>query len=242
MRKVLRFAAQDCRPSEEMVLAGEGMSGRAGTHPETLRLVAEAGELYDRLAVPVAVYADISQEEFGRVFVGEGRNAPDAVLGKIYPRAVRLALFACTVGKALTEEITRRFERHDYALGYVLDAVASAGVEKLAELVEAEYDSESRERKSGGKDSETVLRYSPGYCGWHVSGQRKLFEFLRPEEIGITLRESFLMEPLKSVSGVFVAGPAEIHRFQPATFAFCAECRQPSCTERLLELEQRTRR
>ncbi len=218
------------------------MPGRAGAQPETLRLVVEAGELYERLAAPVAVYAKISREEFGRVFVGEGRNAPDAVLGRIYPQAVRLALFACTVGKALTDEITRRFEQHDYALGYVLDAVASAGVEKLAALVEAEYCRENREQKSGGEDSKTVLRYSPGYCGWHVSGQRKLFEFLHPEEIGITLRESFLMEPLKSVSGVFVAGPAAIHRFQPATFVFCAECRQPSCTERLAELEQRTGR
>ena len=25
-------------------------------------------------------------------------------------------------------------------------------------------------------ESAAVLRYSPGYCGWHVSGQKKLFE------------------------------------------------------------------
>ena len=58
-----------------------------------------------------------------------------------------------------------------------------------------------------------VLRYSPGYCGWHISGQRRLFAHLRPERIGITLHDSYLMEPLKSVSGVLIAGAKEIHAF-----------------------------
>ena len=60
-----------------------------------------------------------------------------------------------------------------------------------------------------------VLRYSPGYCGWHVSGQINLFNTLTPEKIGITLGESCLMNPLKSVSGVLVAGPPNIHISTP---------------------------
>jgi hypothetical protein len=76
------------------------------------------------------------------------------------------------------------------------------------------------------------LRYSPGYCGWHVSGQRKLFDYLLPEEIGITLRESFLMQPLKSISGVVIAGRRQIFDFEN-TFDFCDDCSTWTCRERI---------
>lgn len=232
MRRLLHFSAAECTPAEKSVLGVKGISGPGPAAAETLRLVAEARELFGRLAAPAGVYADVTQQEFGTVFTGEGRNAPDAVLAGIYPWARGLALFACTVGAALTEEVRKRFERHDYALGYVLDATASAGAERLAGLVQSAFSSEL-----GNLSSDFIVRYSPGYCGWHVSGQRKLFEFLRPEEIGITLRESFLMEPLKSVSGVFVSGPGKIHRFSPASFAYCADCRNRTCGERIAALE-----
>jgi len=77
-----------------------------------------------------------------------------------------------------------------------------------------------------------VLGYSPGYCGWHISGQRRLFERLGPGEIGISLNDSCLMRPLKSVSGVLVAGAAPIHRFRPE-FTCCAECATRLCVPRM---------
>jgi hypothetical protein len=76
-----------------------------------------------------------------------------------------------------------------------------------------------------------VLLYSPGYCGWHISGQKKLFEFLRPERIDIRLNERFLMIPLKSISGVLVAGAAEIHHISER-YPFCDHCQSPTCRER----------
>jgi hypothetical protein len=78
----------------------------------------------------------------------------------------------------------------------------------------------------------TLLRYSPGYCGWDITGQRALFAALHPEEIGIRLNESCLMEPVKSISGVMVAGPAEIHEFNN-DYPFCSECRTKDCRRRI---------
>jgi hypothetical protein len=77
-----------------------------------------------------------------------------------------------------------------------------------------------------------VLPYSPGYCGWHISGQRALFRHLEPERIGITLNTSFLMQPLKSVSGVLVVGDPRIHEFDN-DFDFCAECATLDCRARI---------
>ena len=77
-------------------------------------------------------------------------------------------------------------------------------------------------------------RYSPGYCGWHITAQRKLFAALQPAAIGVSLNASCLMEPLKSVSGVILAGPPAIHEFE-AGFPFCRQCRDRSCGARLAD-------
>ncbi|MFH1842515.1 MAG: hypothetical protein ABIF77_04860, partial [bacterium] len=64
-----------------------------------------------------------------------------------------------------------------------------------------------------------------------VSGQRALFAALQPETIGITLRPSCLMEPLKSISGVIIGGPAASHLFND-DYRFCTECAEHGCQER----------
>ena len=79
--------------------------------------------------------------------------------------------------------------------------------------------------------------YSPGHCGWHISGQEKLFEALHPEEIGVSLNANWVMLPIKSISGFLVAGDIAIHRFKP-TFKFCKECKEHKCVARLKILEQ----
>ncbi|HSW39915.1 MAG TPA: hypothetical protein VLL97_10535, partial [Acidobacteriota bacterium] len=81
-----------------------------------------------------------------------------------------------------------------------------------------------------------VQYYSPGHCGWHISGQEKIFEALRPEEIGISLKPNWIMQPLKSISGILVIGDIEIHRFEPV-FCFCRHCREKKCVTRFKYLE-----
>ena len=104
-------------------------------------------------------------------------------------------------------------------------------------LVERHFlESLSRATPAQGEDSPAqALRYSPGYCGWHVSGQRALFAALRPAEIGLALRESCLMDPLKSISGVLVSGAPRIHDFVD-DYPFCAECAERACRDRIASL------
>jgi hypothetical protein len=80
-----------------------------------------------------------------------------------------------------------------------------------------------------------MLRFSPGYCGWDLTAQRALFESLRPEAIGIFLTGSCLMQPLKSVSGVIVAGKKEIFEFDD-DFSFCSDCATHECRDRIRSL------
>ncbi|UCD93579.1 MAG: hypothetical protein JSU69_07355, partial [Candidatus Zixiibacteriota bacterium] len=174
---------------------------------------------------------EISESEFESVYEGEGRNETATPLKEIFPLADNLALFAITVGETVSSEIEALFEEGDFALAAMLDTVASEATEIAGIIAERRYlEFLVSERRNFGES--TVLRYSPGYCGWHVSGQKRLFEFLRPEEVGIILTESYLMQPLKSISGLMVVGRREIHDFE-MSYPFCENCRTQECRLRI---------
>jgi hypothetical protein len=231
MREIVDIPVAEVAPDAASIIETYG-TGPGGEPSEKLaEKAAEASALINELTKAVGVLADISVEEFGVVYEGEGMNAPATPLADVFPRADDLALFAVTMGPLVSAEITGLFDAGEFALGYLLDAAASNAADAAAEYVEGHYGRRLAEAGRLGPGA-GVLRYSPGYCGWDVSGQKKLFEYLKPEEIGITLRESFLMEPLKSVSGVIVAGPAEIHVFE-LIYPFCRDCVTKSCLDRL---------
>ena len=115
--------------------------------------------------------------------------------------------------------------------GRTVRAVASVAADKSVEVLEGYL--LGKLSQSGPTDTNNyLLGYSPGYCGWDISGQKKLFQHLNPVEIGITLNDSFLMSPLKSVSGVLIFGDKEIHLFE-SSFTFCNYCRNQSCHDRM---------
>ncbi len=231
MSTILEFAASDVAPDRDTVLENQGIPPGSTVNSQVDELFSQAQSLFAESASPVGILAEISTDEFAAVYHGEGQNQPETPVGDIFGRAEQLALFVATLGARTGQEIEHRFQTNDFALGCMLDATASAAADNTADLLERLF-GEMLEGRIGMDSSRGVLRYSPGYCGWHVSGQGKLFEFLQPERIGVSLRPSFLMEPLKSVSGVIIAGPREIHNF-PITYRFCSQCETRTCRQRL---------
>lgn len=231
MKKVLTFPVEEVTPSVETILKAQGISDNSTVDDRILRLAEKAISAYEKLAKPIGITMDISKSDFENVFIGEGNNENDAPLGSIYDSSEHLALFAVTIGNQICSEISALFEANDFAAGSMLDSAASEGAEKTAEALELSY-RESLSEKGGYDSSIGIMRFSPGYCGWHISAQKKLFELLRPGEIGIELNDSCLMIPIKSVSGVIVTGKKESFVFDDA-FDFCAECDDRSCQDRI---------
>jgi hypothetical protein len=223
VREVVTFAPAELLPAAADVLRCQGIPPGAEIDGRIETLVRLAIERFEELARPVAVLEDISPAAFADVYRGDGRNEDSTPVAEVYPRADRLVLFAGTVGENLSRAIRDSFDADDLAAAVMLDAAASEAAERLVEALEERLRHHSRR---------AVLAYSPGYCGWHVSGQRALFEQLAPEEVGISLTESCLMRPLKSVSGVLVAGHPDIHDFDD-DYAFCAECATRECRARV---------
>lgn len=230
MRERVDWRADETLPDTREVLHLQGIPEGVELPRRVMAIVEDAAEEYLNTADPRGLVEGISHEAFAGVFRGEGRNAPTTPIEAVVPQAGALALFVATVGARVSDRIQALFAKHELALAAMLDSVASAAADRLTTLLA------TREAaRTGGGNGVVRLGYSPGYCGWHVTGQRALFEKLRPEEIGVTLNESCLMSPLKSVSGVLATGPAEIHRFTPA-WAFCAECRDKPCLGRMRSL------
>ncbi len=230
MRAVLRIDASAVEPDPACVRERLGIGKDREPTSTVAGLTARAAELLRRHARPAAMIEQVEPEEFARVFDGEGRNLRPAPLETVWPSAERLALYAATLGEEVSREITALFEVGDYALGFVLDALASCAADGLSRLLAKRFVA-ALVAKGEVEADRRALDYSPGYCGWDITGQRALFARLRPLEIGVAINESCLMRPLKSVSGVIAVGPASIHRLEPV-YACCATCGERSCRSR----------
>ncbi len=231
MTVILNLTADEIMPESTALLQRQGASADGKVPLRLDGLCHAALQLFRDVAEPTGIVEEIDRDEFSSIFRGEGQNEPSTPVGDIFPRADRLALFAVTLGTRITQEIGNRFESNDLAVAALLDEAASMATDRAAEFAERRFGELVADAGDIGRGM-TALRYSPGYCGWHVSGQGKLFEVLRPERIGISLRERFLMAPLKSVSGVILAGPSELHEFEMA-YSFCADCGSRTCRARI---------
>ena len=231
---ILEFAHADVTPARTAVLLQVGVPKGTVVPAQIERLVDAAAEVFAEHVAPAGVLVETSIAEFADVYRGEGRNEPSSPVAEILGRAEHLALFVVTLGEGISQALQRCLAAEDFALAYTLDAMASVAADGAADLAERRFDGVLRGRGWATPDG-AVLRYSPGYCGWDMTGQRGLFAFLRPERIGLSLTESCLMQPLKSVSGVMIAGPRTIHRFPP-TYDFCSQCEARTCRDRLRAL------
>lgn len=234
MRRVFRFDPNETVPREDDVLHARGLPAGSALSSRVRAALASATSQFLELALPAGVFEEVPVAEVEEVYQGEGCNPPDSPLPAIWPRASGLALFAATMGEPISARIADLFSEHDLAVAYFLDALGSEAADLLASRL-ADRFAAALEERGVPQPERKVLPYSPGYCGWHVTGQRRLFARLHPQEIGIHLNLSCLMTPLKSVSGLLVAAAAEAHRFR-ADFPFCDACATRQCRHRIASL------
>ena len=112
-----------------------------------------------------------------------------------------IAIFVCTAGKKITDKSKEFMKDGDLLKGYVYDLFGSIVVESAMDIIQ---DSLQKEMMALGL--KITNRYSPGYCGWEVAEQKKLFSLLPEHFCGIELTDSCLMQPTKSVSGIIGIG------------------------------------
>jgi hypothetical protein len=220
----------DIKPNAEGILASQGIPLNTDVKGQIKDDLKKALKILEQKAKPEGLIEKISKKEFSRVFAGIGKNDNETPLQNIYPKADNLALYSITIGHEISKIIEDLFKKNDFLIGTLLDSAASIAAENAVEVFEKLF-----QKRIGNSPNNFVLSYSPGYCGWHISSQGKLFEYLHPEQIGISLNDSYLMTPLKSVTGVLVDAAKELHKFK-TDFPFCSACKHHSCVERMKRL------
>ena len=106
-------------------------------------------------------------------------------------------LFAATIGSGI-DRLIRRNEKADPRLGLLLQGL---GAERVESLCDAFNDDVKKVCEEMGR--ETRMRYSPGYGDLPIEVQRDFLPLLDAERrLGITLSESCLMAPSKSVTAI----------------------------------------
>ncbi len=234
MNRIIQLQVKDFLPESEAVFRHLGIPKGVIVQDKFHVLLEKTMEIFIGSVEPRAILAEVSVNELETIFPGEGENAQDSPLEHIFPIADHLALYALTMGENVCGRIQELFDTNEIAIASMLDAVASLAADNAAANCESLFYHDLSERDLTKSDT-CVLGYSPGYCGWHISGQKKLFSFLEPEQIGVSLNNSYLMIPIKSVSGVLVAGKRKIHYFE-SSYPFCDYCKTYSCRVRMKSL------
>jgi hypothetical protein len=112
-----------------------------------------------------------------------------------------IAAIIATAGSKVREMSIRLIDNGELLDGYIVDTIGSLAAESAADFVQNYV--EDQAARDGLK---VTNRLSPGYCGWDVSEQHKLFSLLPDNFCRVTLNESALMIPIKSISAVVGIG------------------------------------
>ena len=135
----------------------------------------------------------------------------------------KLVVFAATIGLGLDRLITR-YGRISPAKALLLQAI---GAERIEALCDSFCEMVRREASASGLYP--APRFSPGYGDLPITLQEDIFRVLDcSRKIGLTLNESLLMSPSKSVTaivGLHACPGEEIHRG-------CQSCSKTDCLYR----------
>ena len=157
----------------------------------------------------------------GAVLSFGGITTQSSVIAKAVNGCERLVLFAATVG-APFDRLIAKYSRLEPSKALILQAL---GAERIESLCDAFCERMNEALQPEGKTLRT--RVSPGYGDIPLTMQRDIFRILDCErKIGLTLNESLMMSPSKSVTAVAGIGVGGASRHS------CADCGRTDCTYR----------
>ena len=155
------------------------------------------------------------QQSYTLLLAGQSFDVKRTVFQQL-KKVEKVAVFVCTAGNEIIEKSRELMKEGDFLKGYVYDIYGSLAVEEAMDRIQ-----DALKSKMELAGLQITNRYSPGYCGWDVSEQKKLFSLLPNRFCGIELTDSCLMRPIKSVSGIIGIGKSV--KFNPYTCNLCDE-------------------
>lgn len=197
-------------PKKLMVSAEDLLRAQAiDPHIEPVRLASLTETARQAIAkgtafiAPVVLYREFpvaALEPDGLILHGGGTLSGPLIVHQLGAAQAILVLL-CSLGPDLDSAISDNAEQ-DPLMAMGLESLGSAAVERLSRLACQHFGEQAR--KAG---LSTGAPLSPGMVGWPVSiGQPEIFNLLDGQEIGLSLTETQMMIPRKSLSMVIGIG------------------------------------
>lgn len=115
-------------------------------------------------------------------------------LGRNLAGCSQVALLAATIGPQV-DALIRRYSSLDPVYASILQATGAMFIEELVDLVNSEI-----KKIAAAQGLKTKPRYSPGYGDVPLQVQKDFFRLLPCTRIGLTLMDTLIMAPEKSVT------------------------------------------
>lgn len=177
------------------------------------------------VAAPKGVYESYAYNpETGIVASNPPLQIEGSTIRKHLEKSERVYVMAVTVGEGVELRSAELFKEGNYTLGLLVDAAATTAVEQVADQVNAIIDKEAA--KAGYT---TTWRFSPGYGNWDLTIQKELARSIGTEKIGLSVTDTFLLFPRKSVTAIIGCMPKGE---QIKTKRGCTSCTQKECPSR----------
>lgn len=177
-------------------------AGAKAESPELSRLLEEAQEEAEPLLSGKVCWMECPVTRQGDLLDLTFAQSGSSALKKNLSGCDRIVVFGATVGLAL-DRLIARYGRISPAKALLLQAMGAERIEGLCDVF-----CEFIHQEAHAAGLKTAPRFSPGYGDFPLDFQTDIFRVLDcSRKIGLTLNESLLMSPSKSVTAIIGLGP-----------------------------------
>lgn len=198
--------------------------GKNAVDAQTLELIENSFRNLQSASSKKSVYRifDLSQEDGEYIRFGN-LEVKSKSLGKNLLGCDKIVLLGATLGIGV-DQLLFRYSKMDMAKTVVLQACAAALLEEYCDECQ---DGIAEELKKEGRFLRP--RFSPGYGDFSIECQRNVIQMLdAAKTIGLTITESLMMVPSKSVTAVIGASNLSVQCHRQG----CEVCEKKDCIYR----------
>ena len=198
--------------------------GRTRPDAATLALLGDVFEKLDRMVRPrsTRIALPLTLEEPQEIHMGDYR-VRSKNLYKNLQGCERIWIFGATLGVEVDREI-QRTSVTNMARAVVIQAASAAMLEEYCDAIQEEI-----RREALSEDLYLRPRFSPGYGDFSIFCQGDILRLLNSAcAIGLSMTESCMLVPTKSVTAVAGAGREPVHCHRQG----CEACTKTDCAFR----------
>lgn len=164
----------------------------------------------------------VNRQEDGKISI-ENMKIDSVSLSRNLKGCTKAVLFGATLGAGV-DRMIRRTSLTDMSSAVIQQACAAAFLEEYCDSVQTEVGSELEKEGLYLRP-----RFSPGYGDFDIRFQEPIMRMLDcAKTIGLTMTDSYMMSPTKSVTAVIGASPVR----ERCPVAGCEACTKTDCEYR----------